>query len=73
VLIISFNMPALLMNITGGTGLIIVVGVVLQTVQQLEAKLLTHNYEGLRVRRRRRGEVTTEAGSQRRGLLGGAN
>ena len=73
VLMISFNMPALLMNITGGTGLIIVVGVVLQTVQQLEAQLLTHNYEGLRVRRRRRGEVTTEAGSQRRGLLGGAN
>jgi preprotein translocase subunit SecY len=59
VLVISFNMPVFLMNITGGTGLIIVVGVILQTVQQLEAQLLTHNYEGLRVRRRRRGEVGT--------------
>ena len=47
----------------GGTGLLIVVGVALDTVQQIESHLITRNYEGLgagggaRVRARR---YTTE-------------
>jgi preprotein translocase subunit SecY len=57
VLMVAFKMPQYLYQFVGGTGLIIVVGVVLQTVQQMEAQLMTHNYEGFRVRRRRRGEV----------------
>jgi len=76
VLVISFGMNAMLMNITGGTGLIIVVGVMLQTVQALEAQLLTHNYEGMRTRKRRRGEIgVDDAGDSslaRRAILGGA-
>ncbi len=44
--------PALLqkyMNVPfnfGGTGLLIVVGVALDTVQQIESHLITRNYEG---------------------------
>jgi preprotein translocase subunit SecY len=38
----EFNLPFSL----GGTGLLIVVGVALDTVQQIESHLITHNYEG---------------------------
>jgi preprotein translocase subunit SecY len=61
VLIISFEMPSYLFQFVGGTGLIIVIGVVLQSVQQLEAQLMTYNYEGFRVRRRRRGDLASAA------------
>ncbi len=38
----EFNVPFSF----GGTGLLIVVGVALDTVQQIESHLITHNYEG---------------------------
>jgi len=41
-------------NVTiGGTGLIIVVGVALETYKQLESSIVSRNYNGLRKRRRR--------------------
>jgi preprotein translocase subunit SecY len=54
-LIRRFNVPFYF----GGTALLIVVGVALDTVQQIESHLLTRQYEGLmrkgRLRARRRG------------------
>jgi preprotein translocase subunit SecY len=38
----------------GGTGLLIVVGVALETYKQLESSVVSHNYQGTRARRRRR-------------------
>ena len=38
----------------GGTGLLIVVGVALETYKQLESSVVSHNYQGTRTRRRRR-------------------
>ena len=38
----------------GGTGLLIVVGVALETYRQVESKLISRNYTSSRGRRRRR-------------------
>ena len=38
----------------GGTGVLIVVGVALETYKQLESSVVSHNYQGSRTRRRRR-------------------
>jgi preprotein translocase subunit SecY len=43
----------------GGTALLIVVGVALDTVAQIETHLLTRNYEGFM----RRGRVKTKKGA----------
>jgi preprotein translocase subunit SecY len=45
--IIFSNISSLSSSVTiGGTGLLIVVGVALETYNQLESKLLTRNYGG---------------------------
>lgn len=51
VLMYSFNIPFELADFAGGTGLIIVVAVVLDTMKQAEARMLTASYEGVRSRR----------------------
>jgi preprotein translocase subunit SecY len=60
ILVQQFNVPFQF----GGTGLLIVVGVALDTVQQVESHLITRNYEGFygpRGPRIRGRQVTTEA------------
>jgi len=66
VMINAFNMPTYLAEFVGGTGLIIVVGVALQTAQQLEAQLTTHNYEGFKTLRRHKRHEVGSADDQRR-------
>ncbi|MGI8906035.1 MAG: preprotein translocase subunit SecY [Candidatus Sumerlaeaceae bacterium] len=51
VLQVSFNMPYQAMSFVGGTGLIIVVGVLLDTLKQIESQLLMRHYEGFAMRR----------------------
>ncbi len=34
------------MDFFGGTGILIIVGVMLDTIKQIESHLLTHHYEG---------------------------
>ena len=47
VLVISFTLPGNVSHdFVGGTGLIIVVGVVLETMKQIESQLLMRHYEG---------------------------
>ena len=43
---VGFNLPFSLSQLAGGTGLIIVVGVVLDTMKQIESQLLMRHYEG---------------------------
>ena len=50
VLFVSFDMPYGFASIAGGTGLIIIVGVVLDTMKQIESQLLMRHYEGFRYR-----------------------
>ena len=53
--IIFSNFSGLSSSVTlGGTGLLIVVGVALETYKQLESSVVSHNYQGTRARRRRR-------------------
>jgi preprotein translocase subunit SecY len=42
----QFNIPGLLAVTFGGTSLLIVVGVAMDTIAQIETHLLAHNYEG---------------------------
>lgn len=51
VLIIAFDIPYGLADLCGGTGHIIVVGVVLETMKQIEGQLLMRHYEGFRMKR----------------------
>jgi preprotein translocase subunit SecY len=53
---VSFNVDFLLADIAGGTGLIIVVGVVLQTMQMVDSQLLMKHYEGFQMKRQGAGE-----------------
>lgn len=46
VLFVSFNIDYQIATIAGGTGLIIVVGVVLDTMRQIESQLLMRHYDG---------------------------
>ncbi len=50
VLTIAFSVPFGMAELTGGTGLIIVVGVILDTMKQIESQLLMRHYEGFRLR-----------------------
>ena len=56
-MIARFNVPFFF----GGTALLIVVGVALDTIAQIETHLLTRNYEGFM----RRGRVKTKRGAKR--------
>jgi preprotein translocase subunit SecY len=47
----SFKMPWAAHSFVGGTGLIIVVGVLLDTLRQIESQLLMRHYEGFAMRR----------------------
>lgn len=51
VLQVSFNMPVQAAEFVGGTGLIIVIGVLLDTLKQIESQLLMRHYEGFALRR----------------------
>jgi len=50
---VSYNIPWAFTDIVGGTGLIIVVGVLLDTMKQIESQLMMRHYEGFRWRRAR--------------------
>ena len=52
VLTASYEIPFMIANVAGGTGLIIVVGVMLDTMRQVESHLVQHRYDGF-VRRGR--------------------
>ncbi|MBN1515964.1 preprotein translocase subunit SecY [Candidatus Sumerlaeota bacterium] len=52
VMVISYGMDYSLMDFVGGTGLIIVVSVLLDTLKQVESQLMVRHYEGFRIRRR---------------------
>jgi len=51
----SFGIPFTLAEFAGGTGLIIVVAVVLDTMKQVKSRMLMRQYEGPRFSRRRSG------------------
>lgn len=51
VLEVSYNMPGQAASFVGGTGLIIVIGVLLDTLKQIESQLLMRHYEGFAMRR----------------------
>jgi preprotein translocase subunit SecY len=40
------KVPYLVASFFGGTGILIIVGVMLDTIKQIESHLLMHNYEG---------------------------
>ena len=40
------NIPFFIASFFGGTGLLIIVGVVLDTMQQIESQLLMRHYDG---------------------------
>ncbi len=46
ILFVSFNIPFGFAQVAGGTGLIIVVGVFLDTMKQIDSQLLMRHYEG---------------------------
>jgi preprotein translocase subunit SecY len=50
---VSFNVPWALTDFIGGTGLIIVIGVILDTMKQVESHLLMRHYEGFKRRKGR--------------------
>jgi preprotein translocase subunit SecY len=51
VLEVSFQMPTRAHSFVGGTGLIIVIGVLLDTMRQIEGQLMMRHYEGHAQRR----------------------
>lgn len=48
ILYVSFGIPYQIAQVAGGTGLIIVVGVFLDTMKQIESQLLMRHYEGFK-------------------------
>ena len=60
----GFGVPVSFTGIFGGTALLIIVGVALDTVQQVESHLITRNYEGFTGSKgpRIRGRTTTRKG-----------
>ncbi len=55
VFFVAFNIPWAMTDFIGGTGLIIVIGVMLDTLKQIESQLLMRHYEGFKIRPRGRG------------------
>ncbi len=53
----SLNIPYLTASFFGGTSLLIIVGVLLDTLRQIETHLLTRNYEGFLKKGRMRGRI----------------
>ncbi len=53
---VAFDIPWAMTDFIGGTGLIIVVGVLLDTLKQIESQLLMRHYEGFKLRPRGRGK-----------------
>ena len=51
----QFNIPYLVASFFGGTGLLIIVGVMLDTMRQIESHLLTRHYDGFLKRGKLRG------------------
>ena len=47
-ILVAFNVQPTVAQVAGGTGLIIVVGVVLETMKQIESQLVMRHYEGFR-------------------------
>ena len=52
ILTTSYGMDFTLQDFVGGTGLIIVAGVLLDTLKQVESRLMMRHYEGFKLRRR---------------------
>jgi preprotein translocase subunit SecY len=52
VLNVSFDINPLFADLIGGTGLIIVAGVILDLMKQIESQLLMRHYEGFKYRSR---------------------
>lgn len=50
-LVVAFNIPFPMAEFAGGTGLIIVVAVILDTMKQMESRMLMRHYEGFKSRR----------------------
>lgn len=50
-LTVAFDVPWMVADFAGGTGLIIVVAVVLDTMKQIESRMLMRNYDGFKSRR----------------------
>jgi preprotein translocase subunit SecY len=42
----TLKVPYLVASFFGGTGILIIVGVMLDTLKQIESHLITHHYEG---------------------------
>ncbi len=53
----NFQIPYLTASFFGGTSLLIIVGVLLDTLRQIETHLLTRNYEGFLKKGRMRGRI----------------
>ena len=53
-----FKIPAMVSDFFGGTGLLITVGVVLDTMKQIESQLLMRHYEGFMKKGRIRGRFS---------------
>lgn len=53
----SLNIPPITAQFFGGTSLLIIVGVLLDTLRQIETHLLTRNYEGFLKKGRMRGRI----------------
>ena len=51
----KFNVPSLMAGFLGGTSLLIIVGVSLDTLRQIESHLVMRNYDGFLQRGRLRG------------------
>ena len=49
ILNVSFDIPYMVAQVTGGTGLIIVVGVLLDTMMQIESQLTIRHYDGFQL------------------------
>lgn len=54
-LTVAFKLPPHMTDFAGGTGLIIVVSVVLDTMKQIESRMLLRNYDGFKSRRQSSG------------------
>lgn len=61
---VAFDMNFTYTQFAGGTGLIIIVGVVLDTMKKIESELLMHNYDGFRSRRQAEGARKRYSGSK---------
>lgn len=64
VLLLKFNIPPLVANFFGGTAMLIIVGVTLDTMRQVETHLLQRHYDGFLQKGRIKGRNTQTARSR---------